>query len=63
MLLPGLGLIVATLVGRFHYATDLMCALPMLRVVLGLAVACTRAVAARRERRGASRVDERHRRP
>jgi PAP2 superfamily protein len=48
MLLPGLGLILATLVGRFHYATDLMCAVPLVMVVMGLALGCTRA-AARRE--------------
>ncbi|MFL5353593.1 phosphatase PAP2 family protein [Archangium sp.] len=37
MLLPGVGLIVATLVGRFHYTTDLVCAVPLVLVVLGLA--------------------------
>jgi hypothetical protein len=37
MLLPGLGLIAATLVGRFHYTTDLLCAVPLVFVVLGLA--------------------------
>jgi PAP2 superfamily len=48
MLVPGLGLIVATLVGRFHYATDLLCAVPLMGVVVGLAMALGRA-AARRE--------------
>jgi hypothetical protein len=47
MLLPGLGLIAATLVGRFHYATDLMCALPLLLGVVGFAMAYTRSVARR----------------
>jgi PAP2 superfamily protein len=37
MLLPGVGLILATLVGRFHYTTDLLCAVPLVLVVLGLA--------------------------
>lgn len=48
MLLPGLGLITATLAGRFHYATDLMCAVPLVVVVAGLARALSR-MAARRE--------------
>lgn len=48
MLVPGLLLIAATLVGRFHYATDLMCSVPLVMVVMGLALGCTRA-AARRE--------------
>nr|WP_225888955.1 phosphatase PAP2 family protein [Myxococcus xanthus] len=43
MLLPGLGLIAATLVGRFHYATDLLCAVPMVMVVTGLALGVSRA--------------------
>lgn len=54
MLLPGLGLIVATLAGRFHYATDLLCAVPLVTVVVGLALALTRA-AARREEEEAER--------
>ncbi|PTL83527.1 phosphatase PAP2 family protein [Vitiosangium sp. GDMCC 1.1324] len=45
MLLPGIGLIVATLVGRFHYTTDLLCALPLVLVVLGLARCWSRAAA------------------
>jgi membrane-associated phospholipid phosphatase len=48
MLLPGLGLILATLVGRFHYLTDLMCAVPLVTVVVSLALGWSRA-AARRE--------------
>ncbi|MGZ3457111.1 MAG: phosphatase PAP2 family protein, partial [Archangium sp.] len=48
MLLPGLGLIAATLVGRFHYATDLMCAVPLVTLVVSLALGWSRA-AARRE--------------
>ncbi len=48
MLLPGLGLITGTLVGRFHYATDLLCAVPLVLVVLGLSFGWSR-VAARRE--------------
>ncbi len=48
MLLPALGLIAATLVGRFHYVTDLLCAVPLLLVVVGMAVGWSRA-AARRE--------------
>jgi hypothetical protein len=47
MLLPGLGLIAATLVGRFHYATDLMCAVPLLLGVVGFAMAWTRSMARR----------------
>jgi len=42
MLLPALGLIAATLVGRFHYATDLLCALPLVLGALGGAVAWSR---------------------
>ena len=49
MLLPGIGLIVATLAGRFHYATDLVCAVPLVTVVVGLALALTRATARREE--------------
>lgn len=47
MLLPGLGLIAATLVGRFHYATDLVCAVPLVMVVVGLAMGWSRAAARR----------------
>lgn len=47
MVLPGLGLIAATLVGRFHYATDLLCAVPLVVVVVGLAVGWSRTVARR----------------
>jgi hypothetical protein len=47
-LLPGLGLIAGTLVGRFHYATDLVCAVPLVVVVVGLSMAMGRA-AIRRE--------------
>ncbi|GHG95929.1 hypothetical protein GCM10012319_59970 [Comamonas sp. KCTC 72670] len=42
-LLPGLGLIAATLVGRFHYATDLLCSVPLAMVVAGLAMGVSRA--------------------
>jgi hypothetical protein len=42
-LLPGMGLIAATLVGRFHYVTDLLCAVPLVLVVLGLALGWSRA--------------------
>ena len=49
MLLPGIGLIAATLVGRFHYATDLMCGIPLMALAVGLAVGLTRAAAFRRE--------------
>ncbi|QRN96799.1 phosphatase PAP2 family protein [Archangium violaceum] len=42
MLLPGLGLIAATLVGRFHYLTDLLCAVPLVAVVVGLALVWSR---------------------
>lgn len=37
MLLPGSGLILATLVGRFHYGIDLLCAIPLTLAVLSLA--------------------------
>ncbi len=47
MLLPALGLIAATLVGRFHYVTDLLCAVPLVMVVVGMAVAWSRATARR----------------
>jgi hypothetical protein len=47
MLLPGIGLIAGTLVGRFHYATDLLCAVPLVLVVLGLAFVWSRAAARR----------------
>ncbi len=42
-LLPGLGLLVATLAGRFHYLTDLLCAIPLVGVVVGLAYGWSRA--------------------
>jgi len=48
MLLPGLGLITATLTGRFHYATDLVASLPMVMVVAGLAMALSRSAVRRR---------------
>lgn len=51
MLLPAIGLILATLVGRFHYATDLMCAVPLMLVVVGLAVGWSRATARREVQR------------
>ncbi|MFY0567434.1 phosphatase PAP2 family protein [Archangium lansingense] len=47
MVLPGLGLIAATLVGRFHYATDLLCSVPLVMVVVGLAVGWSRTIARR----------------
>jgi len=47
MLLPAIGLIAATLVGRFHYLTDLLCAVPLMGVVVGLAMAWSRANARR----------------
>ena len=37
MLLPATGLILATLVGRFHYAVDLLVALPLVALTVGLA--------------------------
>jgi hypothetical protein len=49
VLLPGLGLITATLAGRFHYATDLLCAVPLVTASVGLALALSRAVARREE--------------
>ncbi len=48
MLLPGLGLIVATLSGRFHYALDLLAVLPVVVLVAGLARALSRSGARRR---------------
>jgi hypothetical protein len=56
MLLPGLGLIAATLAGRFHYATDLVCAVPLVAAVVGLALALTRATARSREESSARSV-------
>jgi hypothetical protein len=50
MLLPGIGLIVATVAGRFHYATDLVAVLP---VVL-LCAAAAHALAPARGRRSYS---------
>ncbi len=49
VLLPGLGLITATLAGRFHYATDLLCAVPLVTASVGLALALSRAAARREE--------------
>jgi hypothetical protein len=49
MLVPGLGLITGTLVGRFHYATDLLCAVPLVVVVVSLTLVLSRAAATRRE--------------
>jgi hypothetical protein len=48
MLLPGLGLITATLSGRFHYATDLVAAVPVVVVVAGLAMALSRSAVRRK---------------
>ncbi|MFL5343502.1 MAG: phosphatase PAP2 family protein [Hyalangium sp.] len=48
MLLPGLGLIVATLAGRFHYATDLVAVLPLVVLVVGLAMSFSRVGSRRR---------------
>ncbi|GEN12516.1 PAP2 superfamily protein [Myxococcus fulvus] len=56
MLLPGLGLIFATLAGRFHYATDLLCAVPLVMVVVGMATALTRAARHRESERAARSV-------
>jgi hypothetical protein len=47
MLLPGLGLIVATLSGRFHYAVDLVAVLPLVVLVAGCAMAVSRALSRR----------------
>jgi hypothetical protein len=43
LLLPGLGLITATLSGRFHYAVDLVAVLPLVVLVAGCAMAVSRA--------------------
>ncbi|WP_240359843.1 phosphatase PAP2 family protein [Pyxidicoccus trucidator] len=56
MLLPGLGLIIATLAGRFHYATDLVCAVPLVMVVTGLALGVSRAARQREGERAARSV-------
>lgn len=48
VLLPGLGLIVATLSGRFHYAVDLVAVLPLVVLVAGCAMAASRAASRRR---------------
>jgi hypothetical protein len=48
MLLPGLGLIVATLSGRFHYAADLVAVLPVVVLVAGSAMAVSRTATRRR---------------
>jgi hypothetical protein len=48
MLLPGLGLITATLSGRFHYATDLVAAVPVVVLVAGLSMALSRSAVRRR---------------
>ena len=47
VLLPGLGLITATLAGRFHYATDLVAVVPLVVVVVGLAMALSRSASRR----------------
>jgi hypothetical protein len=47
MLVPAICLILATLVGRFHYLTDLLCAVPLMLVVVSLAVGWSRATARR----------------
>jgi hypothetical protein len=47
VLLPGLGLIVATLSGRFHYATDLVAVVPVVLLVAGCAMAVSRAASRR----------------
>jgi hypothetical protein len=47
MLVPALGLILATLVGRFHYATDLLCAVPLVLAVVSLAMGLSRTAARR----------------
>lgn len=56
MLLPGIGLITATLTGRFHYATDLVCAVPLVMVVAGLALGLSRAARQREVERAARSV-------
>jgi hypothetical protein len=47
VLLPGVGLIVATLSGRFHYAVDLVAVLPFVVLVAGCAMAVSRAFSRR----------------
>jgi hypothetical protein len=44
MLLPGMGLIVATVAGRFHYATDLVAVLPVVVLTVGIAMALSRSI-------------------
>lgn len=56
MLFPGMGLIFATLAGRFHYAIDLVCAVPLVLVVTGLALALSRAARQRAVEQGARSV-------
>lgn len=56
MLGPGIGLITATLAGRFHYATDLVCAVPLVMVVAGLGLALSRAARQREGERAARAV-------
>lgn len=53
MILPALGLITATIVGRFHYGIDLVAAVPLVLVVVS-----TAAMAARAEPRPARRLAE-----
>ncbi|WP_224363109.1 phosphatase PAP2 family protein [Hyalangium versicolor] len=48
MLGPGVGLIVATLAGRFHYATDLVAVLPLVVFVVGVSMAFSRVGSRRR---------------
>ncbi|QRO02291.1 phosphatase PAP2 family protein [Archangium violaceum] len=47
MVVPAICLILATLVGRFHYLTDLLCAVPLMLVVVSLSMAWSRATARR----------------
>ncbi|WP_223632104.1 phosphatase PAP2 family protein [Corallococcus sp. EGB] len=56
MLFPGMGLIFATLAGRFHYAIDLVCAVPLVLVVTGLALGLSRAARQRAVEQGARSV-------
>ncbi|WP_199724671.1 phosphatase PAP2 family protein [Corallococcus sp. AB011P] len=56
MLFPGMGLIFATLAGRFHYAIDLICAVPLVMVVTGLALALSRSARQRAVEQGARSV-------
>ncbi|MBJ6765557.1 phosphatase PAP2 family protein [Myxococcaceae bacterium JPH2] len=56
MLAPGIGLIIATLSGRFHYATDLLCAVPLVVVVTSLALVLSRAVRQRASEEAARSV-------